>query len=207
MPEQYLDLLGKNFLIPITFFAIGAWVVRFFTSLHDSRRRDRIEFLESWRNHTEMSDLEIEVTIRHLFGAYLPAAVIRRVNSMPFPSQTLLRLIEVWPFAKFDSASNQLTWKEGCSTRTSRWKHIAGWSLGYFAFAALATNCYSLMIGIGPEKLGSWLAAALGFIFAGAALWSISRSMDLFTTGIFGDDLMARINDCFKLEHSLLRLE
>ena len=195
MLDQYLNLLGKAYLVPITFIAIGAWGVKFITGLQESKRRDRKEFLEHWRNHNEMSDLEMEVTVRHLFGIYLPANLIRTIHSMPFPSEIFVQMIDAWPFVRFDHTNHQLAWKRnGYATRSGRLGYLAAWGLGYMAFAALATYAYFLLIRSDPERLETWLAALAGLSFLSVAIWLVSRCFDLVSAGRIGNPLITRIN-------------
>lgn len=139
MLDQLLALLGKPFVLPAAFLLLGAWTVNKLNVLHDSKRRNRIEFLEQWQSLDGMDDMRLEVTVRHLIGTYLPAEVVRSVGRSPFPTQTLLDLADIWSLVRFDHQTRRLDWKKNAYGEPAprRWRRFLLF-LGYVGFALVA---------------------------------------------------------------------
>ena len=83
--EQFLSTLGPKFAVPAALLLVGVWIFHALSGLHDSRRRNRLEFLDLWLDVDDMDDLRLEVIVRHWVGHYFPASVIRTIHKMPFP--------------------------------------------------------------------------------------------------------------------------
>jgi hypothetical protein len=86
---------GSNLLIPAVLFVLMLYVTRGLSGLHGRRSQNRKEFLELWDSTRSQDDLWLEVVVRHLFGSYLPARIIRLALAQPDKAQSLLDLGEL----------------------------------------------------------------------------------------------------------------
>lgn len=195
MLDQLLTLLGKPFVLPAAFLLIGAWTINKLSVLHDSRRRNRIEFLERWQPVDDMDDIRIEVTIRHLVGTYLPADIIRAVSRTPFPMQTLLDLAAIWPLVRFDHSTGQLDWNKSelGNPTTRRWLRVV-MVLGYAVFALIAVFFLYLAVGTDPSRPTAWISGLNTLMFVVLAASCLARSDTLGEVGKHGAALLSRIN-------------
>lgn len=172
MLERILALMGKPFVLPVSFLLIGAWALNKLIALHDSKRRNRIDFLERWTTIEGMDDLRLEVTVRHLFGNYLPAEVIRAIYRMPFPSQALLDLGGIWSLIKYDPVTRQLKWNRHGYTQVKgrRWYRIA-FICGYVVIALIGLMFLKAAIESDPSRPAAWIVGIGGlmlFVIAGS---------------------------------------
>ncbi len=101
---------GSALLIPAVLFVLVLYVIRGLSGLHGRRSQNRKEFLDLWDSTRSQDDLWLEVVVRHLFGSYLPARVIRLALAQPDKAQSLLDLAELWPLFRFDPASQTVSW-------------------------------------------------------------------------------------------------
>lgn len=195
MLEQFLSLLGKPFVLPATFLLIGAWTINKISALHDSRRRNRIEFLERWRTVDDMDDMRLEVTIRHLVGTYLAADIIRTISRGPFPTQSLIDLAAVWPLTHFDLLNRHLSWKkqEYGDPAALRWLR-AIMMLGYVVFALIAVFFFYLAVGTDPSRPTAWISGLNTLMFIVLAGSCLARFDTLGYVGKHGAALLNRIN-------------
>ena len=165
MPEHILSLLGKPFVLPASFLLIGAWALNKLMALHDSKSRNRIDFLERWGSVDSMDDLRLEVTVRHLFGTYLPAEIIRTICRMPFPSQALLNLGTIWPLVEYDPIARQLKWKrQGYGQSTGRRWYRVAFICGYVVLALIGLAFLHAAIESDPSKATAWIVGIGGLV-------------------------------------------
>ncbi|MFT3762939.1 MAG: hypothetical protein QM761_10130 [Pseudoxanthomonas sp.] len=195
MFEQLLSLLGKPFVLPAAFLLIGAWTINKLSVLHDSRRRNRIEFLDRWQSVDDMDDMRLEVTMRHLVGTYLPADIIRKISRTPFPTQTLLDLVAIWPLVRFDHLTGQLNWKkqEFGDPVVRRWLRVV-MMLGYVVLALIAVFFFYLAVGTDPSRPTAWISGLNTLMFVVLAGSCLARFDTLGDIGKHGATLIARIN-------------
>lgn len=195
MLEGILSLLGKPFVLPASFLLIGAWALNKLIALHDSKRRNRIEFLEQWQSIDKMDDVRLEVTVRHLIGTYLPADIIRTVYRMPFPTQSLLDLAAIWPLIEFDQMTRILKWKKpGYGDVKGRLQYRTIFLFGYIAFALGAFIFLYSAVGSDPSKPSAWISGINTVMLFGFATGCIARFGMLDDVGKGGDKLVSIFN-------------
>lgn len=195
MLDQLLALLGKPFVLPAAFLLLGAWTVNKLNVLHDSKRRNRIEFLEQWQSLDGMDDMRLEVTVRHLIGTYLPADVVRSVGRSPFPTQTLLDLADIWSLVRFDHQTRRLDWKKNAYGEPAprRWRRFLLF-LGYVGFALVAVFFLNMAVGTDPSKPVAWICGVNTLMFLVLAASCLARFDTLGDASKHGDALLSRIN-------------
>lgn len=92
MIKELIEAGGSGYIIPAVLSVLVLYAVRGAFGLQGRRSQHRKEFLEMWDSSRTQDDLWLEVAVRHLFGTYLPARVIRLALAQPDTSQGLLIL-------------------------------------------------------------------------------------------------------------------
>ncbi|UZW58921.1 hypothetical protein [Lysobacter enzymogenes] len=83
MIELWSKHMGAQALLPLSAFMLLAWLVKGVFTLHRSRGQDRKDFLDLWAKQDQSDDLWLQVAVRHVYGEYLPAAVLRYLIRQP----------------------------------------------------------------------------------------------------------------------------
>lgn len=157
MIEKLLALADGRLVIPLIVVVAGVAMVRGAFTLSRSRSQDRRDFLDLFRTHDAQSDLWMTVAIRHVFGAYLPAALIRQLMSGPQPGRALLEVGATWDFFEMNDETGVLTWRRE-SLRSVETRKI------------LIRVLVGLYVVLGSVSL--WLAySCLTGVFEGRTLW------------------------------------
>lgn len=141
MIEKLLEIAGGKLLIPLVVVAVGVAMAKGAFSLARSRSQDRRDFLDLFRQHEAQSDLWLTVAVRHVFGAYLPARLIRRLMSCPQPGRALLEVGGAWRFIDMDDETGELTWRRKC-LRTARTRRVVVWVLNVVYFGLAGTSLW-----------------------------------------------------------------
>jgi hypothetical protein len=141
-------------------------------NLHRSRSQDRKDFLELWTKQVP-DNLWLEVAIRHQFGAYLPASLIRSLQRHPQAGRALLEVASCWDLLDMDDATGAIQWRAKRHERPvrrkwERWVSLASYFV--FAFAGL-TLAYTRVVATDGNASSSWLlwifcAFLLGIAFS-----------------------------------------
>ena len=195
MLEGILSLLGKPFVLPASFLLIGAWALNKMIALHDSKRRNRVEFLERWQPIDSMDDVRLEVTVRHLVGTYLPADIIRTMYRTPFPTQALLDLATIWPLVEFDPMTRMLGWKKsGYGDVKGRRLYRVILLFCYIAFALVAFVFLYSAVESDPSKPSAWISGINTVMLFGFATGCIARFDMLGDVGKGGNKLVSIFN-------------
>ena len=176
--EKYLSLneLLPGLVVLTPLVAAALTVFKWGISRHDAQFTKRKEFLQHWKDPEGLDDLSVEVLVRQLTGAYLPAAAVRRIcrRGSGEVARTLLDLAAIWPLVKWDARTATASWQD--FARTSRIRSLKGLLLWFVYFGAGIVGATAL-ITVAFEKP----AALTGFIVtawcviliavAGVALW------------------------------------
>lgn len=186
---------GPGYVIPAVNFVFLLYLSRGIFSLHGRRSRHRKEFLELWNDDRHQDDLWLEVAIRHLFGSYLPAPLIRLAMRQPGKSQALLDLSELWPLLHFDPDSQTVRWLH--NRHQTLWERQAGRVMllaAYVVCAIVALLAALIASKSGPSTFVGWLygvcAALTGFV----AFICLMREETIRVAATVGEDWVNRIN-------------
>lgn len=180
MIEKLLELADGRLVVPLVVVAIGVALAKGVFSLTRSRSQDRRDFLDLFRGHDAQSDLWVTVAVRHVFGAYLPATLIRQLMSSPQPGRALLEVAGAWDFLDMDDETGQLTWRR---------KRFRVASARKFAVRALNVLYFVL------ASISLWLAyLCVTGALAGGTLWAawayaIMSGFAAFGCLAYGDNL------------------
>lgn len=195
MIKEIVEAGGSGYLIPAVLSVLVLYAIRGVFGLQGRRSQHRKEFLEMWDSSRTQDDLWLEVAVRHLFGTYLPARVIRLALAQPDTSQGLLDLTELWPLFRFDPDSQTVRWMHRRHlTQKQRQKGRYVLLAGYFGCALMAALFALVAFQSGPSAASGWVsgicAVALGFL----AFICLAREDTIKVAATVGDDWLARIN-------------
>lgn len=170
------ELLMKNSLLAYLL-VVGSLIVAISKggfALLTARNRSRQELIELWCSGDKADDFWLEMAIRHSFGGYLPAKVIRVIIKLNYPTVKLLKVSGSWSYLEYDDASNLISWRKRWRSRaTFRWIERIFLSLGYILFAAVAMYFFRL-----DGSLAAYVFVAYFFLVSALCLFKV---MDLFS--------------------------
>ncbi|TDK21061.1 hypothetical protein E2F46_15285 [Luteimonas aestuarii] len=195
MLKDLVDAGGSGLLVPAVLFVLVLYVIRGAFSLHGRKSQHRKEFLDLWDADRIGDDLWLEVTVRHLFGVYLPAHVIRLALSHPSSSQALLDLSELWPLLRYDASSRTVQW------RSKRHRSLSSKKLAryvplvwYFAFAILGVMSALIAYHSDQNALLRWTYSVLSIVLFGCAMTHVAKDDAIKLAAESGDVWIYRIN-------------
>jgi len=175
------ELLGQvdgqlKIVIGVAIFALAAF--RWFVARRDLQSTRRVEFLQHWKSPSELDVVSIEVLTRQLFGAYLPAPLVRRICNRHGTEvcKTLGELGDVWSLVEWDNKLCVVRWKSKAHSVSKRQRWTALYWAMYFA-SGFAGGVILLSVSLAPTTMdvpvsvGAAMWGLLCFGVAGAALW------------------------------------
>ncbi|GAB3359147.1 hypothetical protein [Lysobacter tyrosinilyticus] len=193
--EKVLAIGGSGYLIPAVLFILVLYVIRGLFGLHGRRSQHRKEFLELWDATRSQDDLWLEVAVRHLCGAYLPARVIRLALAQPDRSQSLFDLAELWPLFRFDADSQTVSWQhQRHNTLAKRRMGRAVLLAGYFACALIAVLAALVASKSGDSTFAGWVYGVCAVVTGFVAIICLMREDTIKTAASIGDEWQSRIN-------------
>ena len=171
MIEKLLDLADGRLLIPLIVIVVGVSLVKGVFHLTRSRSQDRRDFLDLMRGNESQTDLWITVAVRHAFGAYLPAAIIRQLMSSSQPGRALAEVALAWDFLEMDDETAELSWRRGWwKTARNRKFAINALAIFYFLLAAISLWLGYVCLTGSLEGKALWIAWSYAILSAfGAA--------------------------------------
>jgi hypothetical protein len=193
--KDIIDAGGPGLLIPAVLFLLILYVTRGLFGLHGRKGQHRREFLELWDPARATDDLWLEVAVRHQFGTFLPAPVIRIALQHPATSQSLIDLSELWPLLHYDASARTVRWRKARYAQLHRSKRARLWPfIAYFVLAGLA--CFSAWIAYGADQsmFIRWSYSVLAIILAGAAFVQLGRDDAFKIAAESGSEWIQRIN-------------
>lgn len=156
MIEKLLEVSNGKLLIPVLSALAGAVLVKGIFNLHRSKSADRRDFLDLWMRNEGRDDIWLEVSVRHLFGTYLPASIIRSLMQGPQAARALLEVSEFWDLLEMNDETLELNWKrKGHATSNGRrnWRYalnalyfVAMGSALVFIYVAIAGDAKTILM-------------------------------------------------------------
>jgi hypothetical protein len=195
MMDEIVKLMGAHGVIPAAMVVLAGYVIATFIGLHRTRSQQRVEFLNLWKGIETMDDMELEMVVRHHWGTYLPASVIRKVCQNDYCAHQLAELSDLWTLFRFDLGLRQVTWErpEYASRKTlgsRRWI----WVAGYFVFSFVAFIFLGVAFAYGPTKLLSWISGFNALLFPVLAFGALGRSETFGLAYRVGHAWLERLN-------------
>lgn len=169
MIETLLGIKQGSFIFPLVVLTGLTVLAKAVFGLHRSRSQDRRDFLELWAKQAP-DDLWLEVAIRHQFGSYLPASVIRSLQRHPQAGRALMDVGTCWDLLEMDDATGVVRWRASRHRNVTwrRWER-RGLVVAYFLLAF-----FGLMLGYvtavaSGASASSWLLWACCILLLGTA--------------------------------------
>lgn len=177
MFEKWFSVGDGRLLIPLSVIFAGMVLVKAIFGLQRSRSADRKDFLELWAQSAEKDGIWLEVAIRHLFGAYLPATVIRTLLASPQAGQAFCDVSIAWSLLDMDDKTKDVRWKAP-RHMSPRWRRFEVRALN-FMYVLLGTS--SIVAGLwaykgGVGTLGAFNAWTFSFLSLGTAIACLVRA-------------------------------
>lgn len=92
MIELWLKQYGQQWLLPLAVILVVPFLVKGVFGLQRSRSQDRKDFLDLWPKRDQADDFWLQVAMRHAYGEYLPATVLRHLMNQPQGARALLEV-------------------------------------------------------------------------------------------------------------------
>ena len=195
MIEQLLSVGGQQLLLPVLIALGGLYAARGLFGLHGRMGQRRRDFIELWSSERAQDDLWLQVVVRHLFGSYLPAPVIRKVMGWPDAAASLLAIADVWPMLILDPETKAVRWKRKLYENARLMRAMR--FLMFAAYVALAS--VAVLAGFISFRSPALSLPAISFAITALALGGVSlvclmRYDSLEAAYKHGPGLLARLN-------------
>lgn len=176
MLSKLLEITEHRLLIPLVLIAAATALAKAVFGMHRFRSQDRKEFLELWASRRSGDDLWMEVAVRHQFGEYLPASLIRSLMSAPQAGRALLDVSTIWALLDHNDETGEVHWRNK-RHRNRTWRNIERYALntGYFLLMGTA-----LILGYLLAK------ASEGGTFSAGTLWVLVGALIILAFAALG---------------------
>lgn len=166
MIDKLVELGGAWIIIPLAFSVVLGFAAKTLLGWHQLRGQNRKEFLDFWQGGNREDDILLEVAVRHLTGTYIPANVIRAVDTVPDKVDSLLEIAEIWPLLKIDRVTSEVTWRsEKHATHHMRQRRWWAWNVGYVLICVTASGLGIYSTRVDPASWEAWVCGAFALIF------------------------------------------
>lgn len=184
MIEKLIGLADGRFIVPVLLIVASTSLAKAVFGMQRSVSADRKDFLELWSRPADKDDAWVEVAVRHLFGEYLPAAVIRSLLTSPQVGRALREVSAAWPLLEMDDETRQLRWKRGRhSSARRRNNEVKVLNLLYFALAGSSLTCVWLGCVGQFSVIGRFNCWAYAFLALCGAAFCLVRAGQLESAG------------------------
>ncbi|WP_145985550.1 hypothetical protein [Marilutibacter maris] len=193
--KEILEAGGAGFLLPAVLFVLVLYAARGVFGLHGRRGQHRREFLELWDKSCSTGDLWLEVSVRHLFGTYLPSHIIRLALEQPNRSRSLQELSEIWDLLTFNPDDQTVHWNGTVLARLARSRHGSALCLiTYFALASAAALMGLLAAHSGHTSFTGWVYGISAVVTCFVAFTCLTHEETVKTGIQVGDRWITLIN-------------
>ncbi|MEN1971285.1 hypothetical protein WCE34_02895 [Luteimonas sp. MJ204] len=175
MIKELLEASGGRLLLPLAAVLAGVYLARGLFGLSRFRSQSRRDFLELFRDWQQRDDLWLTVAVRHLFGAYLPPALIRRLMAGPQPGRALLEVANAWDLIDLQDDTGEVYWRSRFLGSERLRRFVKGSAMASYVMLAAA----AVLLGLGAYA-GGWAIAApwVLWVYAGFAAVLAFRCLD-----------------------------
>ena len=177
MIDQVVKSIGAWAIVPAISIALAGYLISRLTDFHRTKSQQRTEFLGIWHGLNKMDDMALEVAIRHLYGAYLPARAIRKICDSDHCADEMFNLAQIWPLLQYDQSSRTLSWKNDKHGSEKALAAGERWCMaGYFMFAAMTLGSFAFTFVAGPKSPLAWILGLNAVLSAALAFKSLDKS-------------------------------
>lgn len=182
MIEKLLEASNGKLLIPVLFALMGTVLVKGLFNLNRSKSADRRDFLDLWRQNETRDDIWLEVSVRHLFGTYLPASIIRSLIHGPQAARGLLEVSEFWDLLEINDETLEVSWKKkryATARRRNGWRY----ALNVFYFVAMGLGLFFIYLAIASNAQMTLVVSfwVIGIFLGGVGMRSLHLADKLTT--------------------------
>jgi hypothetical protein len=183
MIEKLMEQSDGRLFVPFAIVAFASLAAKAIFGLQRSRSADRKDFLELLKRQGDHDDFYLCIAVRHLFGTYLPAALIRELMRAAQPGRALCEIANAWDLVDQDDLTGEIVWRKK-RHRSARYRRGVTrlFSMAYLAIASASLWLAYLILSdvlTGTPAVVGWIYVCLGLIFA---FWCLCRS-DLTKSG------------------------
>lgn len=195
MLKDLVDVGGSGLFVPAVLSIVVLYGARALFSLHGRRGQHRREFLELWDSNRIKDDFWLEISIRHLFGAYLPAHVIRIALSQPDRGKSLKDLVKLWPQYWFETDSLTVGWRHTYRQKSGLIViERALWILTYIFLAFAAVDSALTASRAEPTTFFAWVHWTFALVAVGTAFHCLNAQEAAQVAASSGNSWISRIN-------------
>lgn len=175
--DYLLKAYGSTLLIPLVVAGALPFLAKGLFTFHRSRSQDRKDFLDLWVKRDPTDDLWLQVSVRHVYGEYLPAAVLRHLIAQPQGGRALSEISYAWPLLEWDDDLKCLHWREPKHCSMVRRRREIWCSLSTYFFSAVLSGIAIWFILAGHVEGGwvQWTYAVAGVMVASHCLTRYER--------------------------------
>lgn len=175
MIKELLEASGGRLLLPLAVVLAGVYLARALFGLNRFRSQNRRDFLDLFRGWEQQDDLWLAVAVRHLFGAYLPPALIRRLMAGPQPGRALLEVASAWDLLDMQDETGEVYWRN----RLLESEHLRRFAKRSAMVLYVVLAGAAALFGLGAYA-GGWSIAApwVLWVYAGFAAVLAFRCLD-----------------------------
>jgi hypothetical protein len=177
MVEKLLGMADGRFVVPIVVVIGLSVLIKGLFSLNRSKSQDRKDFLEVWGTREAPDDLWLEVAVRHQFGEYLPASLIRSLQRSPQAGRALLDVAQSWDLLEMHDETGEVGWRveRHKNPRRRLWER-RGFVVLYFCLMSVGLMLvYLASIAGKGSPFGSWVAWLYVILLIGSGMWCLAR--------------------------------
>jgi hypothetical protein len=195
MIDDVVSAIGSWAILPAALLALAGYLISLLVGLHGSKSQLRTKFLELWPNALRQDDMSLEVTVRHGFGTYLPASVIRRVCRLDHCADRILHLTQLWPLLHHRRPDGQLQWIKVSyeDPKTLAWAE-RGFTALYFSISFAAFASFGAAIELGHKSTLAWMCGLNALLFLTLAFAMLSKAEMFSLARKQGARLLGEVN-------------
>lgn len=195
MIDDVVSAMGNWAVLPAALLALAGYLVSLLVGLHGTKSQLRMKFLELWPTALKQDDMSLEVTVRHGFGTYLPASVIKRACRLDHCADRILHLSQLWPLLQHRHPDGQLQWIKVSYTdpKNLAWAE-RGLTALYFIISLAAFASLSVAIELGHESTLAWMCGLNALLFLALAFGMLGKAEMFAVARKQGDRLIKEVN-------------
>lgn len=193
--EAAVSAIGNWAILPAALLALAGYLISLLVGLHGTKSQSRTKFMELWPAAVKQDDMALEVTIRHGFGTYIPASVIRRACRLDHCADRILLLAQLWPLLQHRRPDGRLQWIKRSYEDP---RHLArverGFTALYFVIALSAFASFSVAVNLGHKSILAWMCGVNALLFLTVAFGMLGKAEMFAVARKQGERLLEEVN-------------
>lgn len=177
MMDAVLSAMGNWAILPAVLLALAGYLISLLIGLHGTKSQARTKFLELWPTAVKQDDMVLEVTVRHGFGTYIPASVIRSACRLDHCADRILLLAQLWSLLQHRRPEGRLQWiKPSYSDPKYLARAERVFTALYFVIALAAFASFSVAIDLGHKSTLAWICGVNALLFLTVAFGMLGKA-------------------------------